>query len=150
MRSAGGWRRNASTACTEGSTAAASHRAAGRLHGLLSSAAIEVTAPRGCKPKPGIVVHRSRTLHSEDRTQVDGIPVTSVARALVDLGDVLDERQLTRAVRQGELLRIFDLGALDEAQARVVPGRKGRHRLTRVLANYRPEPHSCAARRNAG
>jgi hypothetical protein len=46
-----------------------------------------VTAPRGCKPKPGITVHRTRLIHPDDRTTVDGIPVTSVARTIVDLAE---------------------------------------------------------------
>jgi very-short-patch-repair endonuclease len=125
-------------ACGPGSLL--SHRAAGALQGLLdATAVIEVTAPRGCKPKPGIVVHRSRQVHADDRTQIDGIPVTSAARTLVDLADVLNERQLTRAVRQAELLKVFDLQAI-EATLERLPGRKGRHRLRRVLVAYQPEP----------
>jgi very-short-patch-repair endonuclease len=123
-----------------------SHRAAGALRGLLSATGvIEVTAPRGCKPKPGITIHRSRLLHPDDRAEVDGIPTTSVARTLVDLADVLNERQLTSAVRQAELLKTFDLRAIEEVIARL-PGRKGRHRLRRVLAAYRPEPQLLRSR----
>ncbi len=126
-------------ACGPGSLL--SHRAAGALQGLLdATAVIEVTAPRGCKPKPGIVIHRSRHVHPDDRAQIDGIPTTSVARTLVDLADVLNERQLTRAVRQAELLKVFDLRAI-EATIERLPGRKGRHRLKRVLVAYQPEPH---------
>src|SRR3982750_1552848 len=47
-----------------GPAALASHRAAGALHGLISSGRIEVTAGRGCKPKPQITVHRPiRAIH---------------------------------------------------------------------------------------
>ena len=106
---------------------------------------IEVTAPRGRKPKPGITVHRSRLVHPDDRAEIDGIPTTSVARTLVDLADVLNERQLTRAVRQAELLKAFDLRAI-EATLERLPGRKGRHRLRRVLAAYQPEPHLLRSR----
>ena len=75
-------------ACGPGSLL--SHRAAGAVQGLLDATAVtEVTAPRGCKPKPGITVHRSRSIHPDDRAKVDGIPITSVARTLVDLADVL-------------------------------------------------------------
>jgi hypothetical protein len=63
-------------ACGPGSLL--SHRAAGALQGLLdATAVIEVTARRGCKPKPGIVVHRSRIVHPDDRAEVDGIPTTA-------------------------------------------------------------------------
>jgi hypothetical protein len=43
-------------------------------------------------------------------------------------------------VHQAEILRVFDLRAVEEALARV-PGRSGRHRLAQVLAAYQPEPH---------
>jgi very-short-patch-repair endonuclease len=126
-------------ACGPGSLL--SHRAAGALQGLLdATAVIAVTAPRGCKPKPGIVIHRSRHVHPDDRGEVDSIPTTSVARTLVDLADVLKERQLTRAVRQAELLKVFDRRAI-EAKMDRLPGRKGSHRLRRVLVAYQPEPH---------
>jgi very-short-patch-repair endonuclease len=123
-----------------GSTAVASHRAAGALHGLLSSQRIEVSAPRGCKPKPGIAIHRPRPIRAEDRTDVDEIPVTTVARTLVDLADVLDDERLAKAVHQAEILRTFDLQSLEAAERRAGK-RKGRHRLARVLAAYQPEPH---------
>jgi very-short-patch-repair endonuclease len=123
-----------------GPQALASHRAAGAIHGLISSQRIEVTGPRGCKPKPGITVHRSRHIPDEDRTLIGAIPVTSVARTLVDLADVLTDERLAKAVHQAEILRIFDLTALRRAQERA-GGRKGRHRLSRVLATYQPEPH---------
>jgi very-short-patch-repair endonuclease len=118
-----------------------SHRAAGLLRGLLRYAgAIDVTAPRSRRPRDGITVHRSRLIHPHDRATVDGIPTTSVARTLVDLADVIDERQLAKAVDRAEVLRVFDLTAIEEALARL-PGRRGRHRLKRVLAAYQPEPH---------
>jgi predicted transcriptional regulator of viral defense system len=121
-----------------GREALLSHRAAGAIQGLLrSSGVIEVTAARGCKPRAGIVVHRSRLIHRHDRDEVDGIPCTSVARTLVDLADLLTEERLAKAVHQAEVLRVFDLGALERARA---PGRRGNHRLERVLAAYRPEP----------
>jgi len=122
-----------------GAGAAASHRAAGALHGLISSQRIEVTAARGCKAKPGITVHRSRHLDEDDRTVVDGIPVTTVARTLVDLADVERAERLAKAVDQAEVLRVFDLRALETAAERA--GRRGgRGRLAAVLAAYQPEP----------
>jgi predicted transcriptional regulator of viral defense system len=100
-----------------GSGALLSHRCAGAKHGLLSSspARIDVTAPGQRKSRRGITVHRSRSLHPDDRTLADGIPTTSVARTLVDLADVLNERQLTKVVHQAEVLRVFDLTKLEQA-----------------------------------
>ena len=122
-----------------GPAAVASHRAAGALHGLLRAGRVEVSAARGCKAKPGIAVHRPRELRGEDRTEVDAIPVTTVARTLVDLADVLDDERLAKAVQQAEILRVFDLESLKAAELRAGK-RKGRHRLARVLAAYQPEP----------
>jgi very-short-patch-repair endonuclease len=124
-------------ACGPG--ALASHRAAGALHGLVNSGRIEVTAARGCKPKPGITVHRARAIHDQDRTVIAAVPVTTVARTLVDLADVLSDERLAKAVHQAEILRVFDLKALEQAQQRS-GARPGRHRLNRVLTAYRPEP----------
>jgi very-short-patch-repair endonuclease len=123
-------------ACGPG--ALASHRAAGALHGLVRAGRIEVTVPHGRRARPGIQVHRSRAISAEDRTRIDGIPLTSVARTLVDLADVLTDDRLAKAIRQAEVLRVFDLEALQSA---ATPGRRGEHRLHRALANYQPEPH---------
>jgi hypothetical protein len=102
---------------TCGPDALASHRAAGRLWGLL----------RG--PRAGITVHRSRHIDPEDRAVIDGIPVTSLARTIVDLADVLTERELAEVVHESEVLRLFDLGAIERVLDRL-PGRKGRHKLS--------------------
>jgi very-short-patch-repair endonuclease len=116
-----------------------SHRAAASARGLISSApALEVTVARGRKPRPGIVVHRSRLVHDEDRSNVRGIPTTSVARTIVDLADGLAEERLARAVHEAEVQRVFDLAAIERTLARL-PGRSGRHKLRRVLDAYRPE-----------
>jgi very-short-patch-repair endonuclease len=122
-----------------GPGALASHRAAGALHGLISSQRIEVTVPRSRKGSRGITVHRSRRIGDEDRTSIDGIPVTTVARTLVDLADVETERRLAKAVSQAEVLRVFDLRALETAAARA-GRRRGKGRLARVLVAYQPEP----------
>jgi very-short-patch-repair endonuclease len=125
-----------------GPEALLSHRAAGRRHGLLRDTRIEVTAPRGCKAKPGIVVHRSRLVHPDDVTLVDHIPTTSMARTVVDLADVLNDRRLAAAVNEAEVRRVFDLQAVWRTLDRL-PGRRGRARLLRVLAAYtEPLPYS--------
>jgi very-short-patch-repair endonuclease len=129
-----------------GPAALASHRAAGALHGLVSSSRIEVTATRGTKRKQGIVVHRPiHAIHAADRTFNAAVPVTTTARTLVDLADVLTEERLAKALHQAEILRVFDLTALEQAQERAGATR-GRHRLERVLSGYRPEPHLLRSR----
>jgi predicted transcriptional regulator of viral defense system len=126
-------------ACGRG--ALLSHRAAGALQALLpSSPRFDVTVPGGGRARAGIVVHRSRCIDQEDRAAVRGIPVTSVARTIVDLAEVLDHERLANAVKEAEIRRVFDLGAIERVLARVA-GRAGRHRLAQVLAAYRPDPH---------
>jgi very-short-patch-repair endonuclease len=121
-----------------GRDAVLGHRSAGARLGLVRSPAwIEVTAPRACKPRAGVVVHRSRRLHPEEREVVEGIPVTSIARTLVDLAEVLDERRLAQAVQEAEVRGSFDLHAIERTLS-PVPGRSGRHRLRRVLRAYQP------------
>lgn len=124
-----------------GPEAVLSHRSAAALWGLrrTSSPRIEVTAARGRKPRDGVVVHRSRVLEEEDRALVDGVPITSVARTLVDLADVVDRSSLAKAVNEAELLGLFDLGALERTIERV-SCRRGRGRLAGVLEAYRPQP----------
>jgi very-short-patch-repair endonuclease len=120
-----------------GEEALASHRAAGKLWGILRGGQpIEVTGPRSRELVKGLVLHRSRCIHEEDRALIDNIPVTSLARTLVDLADVLSEEQLASAVHEAEVKRLFDLKPIERVLERL-PGRKGRHKLTRVLSAYR-------------
>lgn len=113
-----------------------SHRSAGAAHDLRRhTSPIEVTAPRSREGHSGFVLHRSRCLEPEDATDVDGIATTSVARTIVDLADVLTEKRLADAVHEAEVRRVFDLTAIQSTLDRL-PGRRGRHRLRRVLAQY--------------
>ena len=47
-----------------------------------------------------------RRLAPEDRTELQGIPVTTPGRTLVDLADVLPRRALERAFDEAEYLRL--------------------------------------------
>jgi very-short-patch-repair endonuclease len=120
-------------ACGDG--AVLSHRSAAALYGILSDAraTIDVTTKRGRAGHPGIRLHRVRTLHEEDVTVVDGIPVTSVARTLLDLAETVPLRLLRRAVEQAEKLGLFDLTAVERVIARS-SGRRGVKPLRAVLA----------------
>lgn len=117
-----------------GPRAVLSHRSAAALHGLRpgNRARIDVTVPGpSARARPAIDVHRSLTLTEADVTAVDGIPCTTVARTLADLGDVVP----MRAVDQADLLRLFDLRAVDEALQRAGP-RRGPTALRAVLRGY--------------
>jgi predicted transcriptional regulator of viral defense system len=121
-----------------GPTARLSHRSAACLEGIRpdNRAKTDVTLPsRSARPRPGIDVHTSTTLVPADVTAIDGIPCTSLPRTLLDLAEVVDERAIAKAVDQAEVLRKFDLRAVDEVLSRAA-GRRGAAVLKRVLAEY--------------
>lgn len=121
-----------------GPRAALSHRAAADLWGLrASNGRIEVTAPRSCAGPPELRVHRSRMLDPVDFTELDAIPVTTVARTLLDLAGGVPERDLARAVDRAERLGLFDLAAVDDVLS-CARGRRGTAALRRVVAAWRP------------
>lgn len=101
-------------ACGEG--AVLSHVAAAALWNIRGSAAtlIDVTVPsqNGRVRRNGIRIHRSGRLGADEATTKDGIPVTTVARTLLDLADVLNSQALKRAIDAAEYQRLFDLNAL--------------------------------------
>jgi len=75
--------------------------------------------PRQPAALDGILIHRVPFLHPDDVTVVDGIPVTTVARTLVDLAEdsSIDElRAIFRAARERGLL---DVEAVRASAARV-------------------------------
>jgi very-short-patch-repair endonuclease len=113
-------------ACGPG--AVLSHRSAASVWELRPSAAqaIDVTVPTraGRKKQRGIRVHRSGRLTADETVTRDGIPVTTVARTLLDLADVLPTQALKRAVDEAEYRRRFDLTSL-RAVVRANPGRRG-------------------------
>src|SRR2546421_6865091 len=77
----------------------ASHRDALMIWDLRRSTSptIDVTVPgRSRGRRNGIRVHRVRDLHPDDRTAVDGIPVTSLARTLLDMAGPRQRQDLPR------------------------------------------------------
>jgi hypothetical protein len=121
-----------------GPHAVLSHRSAAALHGIRQDnrAKIDVSVPRrSARSRPTIEVHTSVTLEAADITTVERIPCTTVARTLVDLGDVVPRRAVERAVDRAEVLRVFDGRAVHKALARAGP-RRGAGTLRAVLEDY--------------
>lgn len=120
--------------------AVASHLSAGWLWGLLRNrpGTIHVTAPASRRAKRTFVVHCA-DLAARDRTILDGIPVTSLARTLLDLAGMLSIARLESVIERSEELRKFDLVALED-----LLGRAGHHhgagKLRRALAIYHDDP----------
>jgi predicted transcriptional regulator of viral defense system len=96
-----------------------SHFSAAVLIGLLpgSGAPVpHVTAVRTSgRQRRGLRIHPVPELHPDDVTEVDGIPCTTWARTLVDLGSVLSPSALAAAAERAVVLGLFDLVQLEAA-----------------------------------
>jgi very-short-patch-repair endonuclease len=137
-----GFRLAAVLACGEGTVL--SHRTAAAAWGLLPSAraTAEVTLPpsqsKG-RALPGLTVHRAR-LPDSDRTELDGVPVTSVARTLVDVASTGSRRLTARAVDAALVEQVYDQRAVDEMLRRG-RSRRGVAVLREILERRHPDAH---------
>jgi very-short-patch-repair endonuclease len=109
-------------ACGPG--AALSHSSAGTLWGISThwKTPVDVTAATH-RSRPGINIHRSKTLSDIDITEHHGIRVTTPARTLLDNADRLSYDALAGAVSDLRLAGYLPLGSLDELLARHPPTR---------------------------
>jgi len=74
-------------------------------------------------------------LAPHDFTKRDGLPVTSLARTLLDLSGVVRAPDLATAIDRAERSRIFDLTAVVDVLDRA-NGRRGARALRRAIAAY--------------
>ncbi|HST41073.1 MAG TPA: type IV toxin-antitoxin system AbiEi family antitoxin domain-containing protein [Conexibacter sp.] len=122
-----------------GPGSALSHRDAAALHQLRpgNHRQTDVTIDAKRAPVEGIRIHRAQ-LPLDEVTRIDGLAVTTVARTLVDLADVVPSDHLTAAVQQAERLRTFDGRAVELVLARTRNRRGGGHAaLMALLADLR-------------
>jgi len=123
------WRQRTMAACLAyGSLVAASHRSAAVLWGLegILAKECEVTVPHGRSGRfGGILTHRA-ALPAGDVTLRDRIPVTTVARTLLDLRGVVPETALERALDEAHRRHLITPDELACRQAdRSGPGYRG-------------------------
>ena len=85
---------------------------------------ITVVAPRQVRVV-GVRVHRCNRLDPRDITIRNGIPVTTVARTIVDLAEILTSEQLANVMYEAAHWGRLDLEAVRETAARLL----GRHGL---------------------
>jgi Transcriptional regulator, AbiEi antitoxin len=118
-----------------GERAVLSHRSAGAWCDLLAheGARVEVTVPHGRHALPGVLVHQSRSLAPRDTIIHDGMPITSLARTLLDLAATVKRGQLERALAQAERLQLYDHAAITDVLARA-NGHRGQRRLGEATA----------------
>ena len=128
-------------ACGGPGAAILSHRSAAAVWDLLPSPAkFDVTTLANSRSPKTIRVHRSTTITPTDITEHDGLPVTTVARTLIDLASSLSPHRLKRVVHRAEHLRLLDTHSLDEQFARA-NGRRThpRRQALQTLENHDPD-----------
>jgi predicted transcriptional regulator of viral defense system len=121
-----------------GPAAVLSHRAAAALWGFLpwdEARYPEVTVP-GSAPRQhaGLCAHRTRSLDPRDITRRGGIPVTTPARALLDVADDLTPRGLRRAAREAQAMHWTNVRQIADVLTRA-NGRRGARRLAALVAD---------------
>ncbi len=105
-------------AATLACDAALSHHSGGALWELpISDNGLTRVTTSTARRRARIDAHRAH-LHPRDRTIRHGIPVTTVARTLVDLSHSLDDQSLHRVVREAQFRGIFDEARVKESLAR--------------------------------
>lgn len=118
-----------------GHDVAVGHRSSAALWELVDAPgdAVELTViGRGLRPRPGIELHRVPWLDARDVRIRHGIPVTSPARTLIDLGSAGEPDLLEEALARARVRRLVADGDLRDAIARA-PGRTGVAPLRRLL-----------------
>ncbi len=117
-----------------GRGAVLSHRSAAELWRLLPPLAgpADVTIRRWRRRTRNIIWHCS-VLPSDEVTSLGPIPVTTVARTLLDLAAVAKPHVLEEAMREAEHRRLADSPSLADLLERY-PGRRGAGRVKAVLA----------------
>jgi len=95
---------------------------------------VDVTSSSG-RRRPGIAVHEC-AVFDEDRSELAGIPVTSLARTIFDLAEAIDEERLIRAVEEADRLKLLRVSELEAVYARC-PGRRALAPIRRLLDDLR-------------
>jgi very-short-patch-repair endonuclease len=133
------WNGRCMAAVLANEPAVASHITAGWAWGLLRSrpGTFHLTAPTRRHRKERVVVHFAR-LAPEDVTTVDGIPLTSPARTVLDLA-ADGSRDVGRLLERAKEHRLLDRRRFEATLARA-GGHPGRRRFEAALRAYRREP----------
>ncbi|HEY5334143.1 MAG TPA: type IV toxin-antitoxin system AbiEi family antitoxin domain-containing protein [Solirubrobacterales bacterium] len=119
--------------------AVASHRTAAWIWGLLRTrpGTFHLTAPTRRHRKKLVVVHFA-ALDPDDTTTVDGIPLTSPARTVLDLAPDESRRELERLLQRADEDKLLDRRRFEATLARA-GGHPGRRKLAEALRAYKPE-----------
>lgn len=123
-------------ACGPGSLL--SHASAAVLHDVRGTAAtlVDVTVPgRIGRSRTGLRVHSGDVVGADERTEIDGIPCTSLERTILDLAPSIGRRGVERVCEHAHRRGNFDPFALRALRLRH-RGRRGVRVLDRVLVDW--------------
>ena len=122
-------------------------RSAAAVHGLLGfrAQALEVVTMRSFRSSPqGVIVHRTNYLPPEDVTTVGGLPVTTPARTLLDLGGLVSSKLVARAAADALVRnKVTQPLLIDQLRRAGISGRPGTAVLRVLLGrldNLEPGP----------
>jgi len=122
-------------------------RSAAVVHGLLGfrPQAVEVVTMRSFVRAPeGVIVHRTNYLPLEDVTTVGGLPVTTPARTLLDLGGLVSSKLVARAAADALARnKVTQPLLIDQLRRGGISGRPGTAVLRALLGhldNLEPGP----------
>jgi hypothetical protein len=134
------WHGRCMAAVLAASPSVASHWSAGWLWGLLRAqpGTLHVTCRRSRHADRPFVTHTA-DLARADLARRDGIPVTSLARTILDLAVDSRERTVRRFIRQADDDKTFDLRAMEELLART-KGHRGQAKVRAALEIYDETP----------
>jgi hypothetical protein len=123
---------------TCGDGALLSHQSSAWIWGLLPTwpPTQHVTVPARGHQRDGVHLHHSTIIEVADRAEVERLPVTSVARTLLDLACRRRTKELENAVDRAHRMDLLDLDAVDSLIARS-GGHAGRRRLGQAIELYR-------------
>lgn len=117
-----------------GPGAVLSHMPAAEHHRALQRAGtIHVSVPLpGGRQRRGFQIHRVAPMHPDDHGRLNGIPVTSLPRALIDSAVTIGQRGVERAIAEGQFRRVYEREAMVAALGRAT-GRRGAGIVREVL-----------------
>ncbi|UDY38112.1 hypothetical protein [Dermatobacter hominis] len=120
-----------------GPQAVSSHRSAAALAALdrFRPGAIDVVSPRGGRrSSPSAHLHETYDLPGRDRDALDGIPVTSVTRTLIDMGRYVGAHRLGSMLDDAVRRKLTTYERVhDRFRELARPGRNGIGRMRAVL-----------------
>lgn len=119
-----------------GASSVVSHRSAAVFWQLLAphdpQQPVEILVRARERCRPGIVVRRAGSLRDDEVTKLDGIPITTAARTIVDLAASVSARELEQALAQSLARRLTTRAQLERKVVRA-NGRRGTARLRALL-----------------